>query len=489
MTSAHAVSSASSPPGAPTALPLTRATASRSPSPSPEQLGDAIADLAARLHAATYELLVLIRQFDACGGWSDAGALSCAHWLNWRVGLGLGAAREKVRVAHALAALPLVSAAMQRGALSYSKVRALTRVATPANEGRLLDLALSATAAQTERFARAWRRVDRAIAAEETAQRHLHRHLDIWVDHDGMVVLRGRLTPEVGAVVQRALEASTRQLREESSTARDAHALAQEVTTAQRQADALGLLAESALAHELDRGAAGDRYQVVLHVDGDSLQADGVAGQAVLEDAGGRYVSAETSQRLACNASLVAMHYAPDGSVLDVGRKTRTIPPAIRRALAARDHQCQFPGCSAKHCDAHHIRHWADGGATKLDNLVLLCRRHHRAVHEEGFTVSRGGHGALTFCRPNGVPIPLAPALPEFGRDGGGPLTPTAARVAGRGIAINAHTTTPRSDGERFDLGWPSTSCTFPRKRHDHTEDYTAWAPGRAKHEPVDCGG
>jgi len=161
--------------------------------PSTEQLGDAIADLAARLHAATYELLVLIRQFDASGGWSDAGARSCAHWLNWRIGLGLGAAREKVRVAHALADLPQISAAMKRGALSFSKVRAITRVATPATETRLLDLALSATAAQVERFTRAWRRVDRAVAAEETAQRHLHRQLDVWIDDDGMVVFRGRL--------------------------------------------------------------------------------------------------------------------------------------------------------------------------------------------------------------------------------------------------------------------------------------------------------
>jgi hypothetical protein len=420
-----------------------------------EQLGDAIATLAARLDAGTHELLVLIRQFDASGGWSEAGALSCAHWLTWRVGLGLGAAREKVRVARALADLPQVSAAMRRGALSYSKVRALTRVATPANEARLIDLALSATASQVERFVRAWRRVDRSAAAGEAARRHLHRQLDVWVDDDGMVVLRGRLSPEVGAVVQRALEAAADRLFQESPPVGDVQDVSQEVTPSQRRADALGLLAESALAHDLDSGTAGDRYQVVLHVEGDSLHAEGTDGQAVLEDAGGSYVSAETSQRMACDASVVVMSHAPDGSVLDVGRKTRTIPPAIRRALTARDRQCRFPGCSARHCDAHHIRRWADGGGTSLGNLVLLCRRHHRAVHEEGFGVATGADGELTFRQRDGAPIPAAPPLPELEPfDCATPLLQTSTRLEDASIEIGPHTTTPRSDGQRFDLGW-----------------------------------
>jgi hypothetical protein len=440
--------------------PVVPDRASGADTTSTERLGDAIAELAARVHAATYEMLVLIRRFDASGGWSEAGALSCAHWLNWRIGLGVGAAREKVRVAHALAELPLVSAEMRRGALSYSKVRALTRVATPATEARLLDLALSATASQVERFVRAWRRVDRNAAAGETAARHLHRQLEVWVDDDGMVVLRGRLSPEFGAVVQRALEAAAEQLRQEPAAADDAHGMAQEATPAQRRADALGLLAESALAHELDRGAAGGRYQVVLHVEGDSLQAGGEAGQAVLEDAGGSYVSAETSQRMACDASVVIMRHAPDGGVLDVGRKTRTIPPAIRRALAARDRQCRFPGCSSmhrsgKHLDAHHIQHWADGGRTSLGNLMLLCRRHHRALHEEGFAVTRGPDDELQFRRPGGVPVPMAPALPDWRQHHDeAPLTPTVAHLAAAGLSPDQRTTTPRSDGERFDPGW-----------------------------------
>jgi hypothetical protein len=230
------------------------------------QLGDAIATLAARLHAATYELLVMLREFDACAGWNN-GWLSCAHWLHWRTGIDLGAAREKVRVARALATLPHISAAMQRGELSYAKVRALTRVATPGNEARLVDVALAATAAQVERLVRAWRRVDQIEAAQQTEQRHLHRSVTMHVDDDGMVIVRGRLTPEIGAVVQRALEAAADRLFQETAKSPPGDRLVDEVTPAQRRADALGLLAECALDADLDRGTAGDRYQVVLHVD------------------------------------------------------------------------------------------------------------------------------------------------------------------------------------------------------------------------------
>ena len=310
-------------------------------------LGDAIAELAARIQAATYELLVMIREFDEREGWGE-GFQSCAHWLNWRTGLAMGAAREKVRVARALAELPRLSAAMRRGALSYSKVRALTRIATPATEASLLDFAGCATAAHVERLVRAWRRVDRIDAAEDERRRHASRHLDTWVDEDGMVVVRGRLSPEVGAVVQRALEAASDRLYHDSEDKA-------EVSVGQRRADALGLLAESALASDLDRGTAGDRYQVVLHVDGAVMGDDAGGGQSALED--GIRVPAESSRRIACDASMVVMRHGPDGTVLDVGRKTRTIPPAIRRALTARDHRCRFPGCSCRHCDAHHVRH------------------------------------------------------------------------------------------------------------------------------------
>jgi hypothetical protein len=397
-----------------TVSPVTIEALAHAPSASIEDLGEQIAALAARLHAATYELLVLLREFDRRTGWTG-GFASCAHWLSWRTGIAPGAAREKVRVAHALASLPMVSATMQRGALSYAKVRALTRVATPENEASLLNVALSGTAAHVERLVRAWRRVDRLQAAAQEEARHLARHLSTWVDEHGMVVIRGRLTPEVGAVVHRALEAAADRLFREGRDVAPAERLEEEVTPAQRRADALGLLAETALASDLDRGSAGDRYQVVLHIDSSSGVVAGEGLSGTLEvDHGALNVSAETSQRLSCDASVVTMRHDHDGTILDVGRKTRTVPPSIQRALRARDRSCRFPGCTARRCDAHHVEHWADGGVTSLDNLVLLCRRHHRAVHEGRFDVRQHDNGTLTFVRPNGRALEPCPTPPPF---------------------------------------------------------------------------
>lgn len=419
------------------------------PPSSIETLGEAIADLAARLHAATYELLVLLRQFDAQAGWNN-GFLSCAHWLHWRTGIDLGAAREKVRVAKALAQLPRLSGALERGHISYAKTRALTRVATPENETRLLDVALTATAAQVERLARAWRRCDAVEAAQQTERRHLTRSVTSWIDDDGMLVLRARLTPEIGAVVQRALEAASDRLYQESRHAAPPEAIAEEVTSAQRRADALRLLAECALSADLDRGSAGNRYQVVLHVD--AAPAVASSAQAVLElHDGGVDVSAETSRRLTCDASVIEMRDGSDGTPLDVGRKTRTIPAAIRRALAARDARCRFPGCTARRCDAHHITHWADGGATSLDNLLLVCRRHHRLVHEGGYSVERGPHD-VTFVDPRGKRLEAAPLLAWQGQH------EFAAGVSGRSLRC--------WDGTPFNLAYV-VDVLRPRERGD----------------------
>ena len=378
--------------------------------PAPiEQLGEAIAALAARLHAATHELLVLLREFDERAGWNN-GFLSCAHWLHWRTGIDLGAAREKVRVAKALAALPRLSDAMQRGTISYAKVRAISRIATPENEAQLLDLAYAGTAAHVERVVRAWRRCDRVEEARDTERRHLSRTVTTYLDDDGMLVLRARLTPELGAVVQRALDAASERLYQDSKDAASPTSVAEEVTAAQRRADALGLMAECALDADLDRGSSADRYQVVLHLEYE--QASSSPSQAVIELGDGAvHVSAETSRRVACDASMVVMHEGADGAVLDVGRRTRTIPSAIRRALAARDARCRFPGCTARRCDAHHITHWCDGGRTSLDNLLLLCRRHHRLVHEGGFQTVQDQNGDVTFISADGRRLEPSPSL------------------------------------------------------------------------------
>ncbi len=310
------------------------------------RLGDEIAELSAHLEAASARLLDFIREFDAQNGWAN-GFRSCAAWLSWRVGLDLGAAREKVRVAHALAALPRIACALAGGELSYSKVRALTRVATPESEERLLAVGRAGTTEHVERIVRGWRRVDRNAENRESTAQQKSRSLYVYPDTDGMVIIRGRLTPEVGALLMRALEAGretvTRPVRVED-----------EPTLGQQQADALALLAETAL-HRLDPGAPGERYQVVVHVDAAVLADPDQPGQSVLED--GAHVSAETSRRLACDASRVVMRHDADGRVVEIGGRTRTIPPALRRALHHRDQGCRFPGCGLPFGQGHHIRH------------------------------------------------------------------------------------------------------------------------------------
>src|SRR6266516_789084 len=180
-----------------------------------EQLGDEIAELSAHLEAATARLLDLIREFDASGGW-NSGFASCAAWLSWRVGLDLGAARERVRVARALGTLPLLAQALARGELSYAKVRALTRVATPETEARLLGVGRAGTAAHVERIVRGWRCVDRRAEAREAKHRHTSRALRVYPDADGMVVVNGRLEPEAGALVMQARAAARESLYQRS---------------------------------------------------------------------------------------------------------------------------------------------------------------------------------------------------------------------------------------------------------------------------------
>ncbi|PYO17938.1 MAG: HNH endonuclease [Candidatus Rokuibacteriota bacterium] len=418
-----------------------------------DQLGDEIAELSAHIEAATAHLLDLIREFDARGGW-NTGFRSCAAWLAWRVGLDPGAARERVRVAHALGTLPLLARALARGELSYAKVRALTRVATPETEARLLAVGRAGTAAHVERIVRGWRRVDRKAEARETARRHASRALHVYQDEDGMVVIRGRLAPEVGALLVQALTAAREALYQQRRADVSAETPSPDVsaktpTMAEQQADALALLAETALHSGIDPGAPGERYQVVVHVDAPVLADPDAPGQSVLED--GTHVSAETSQRLACDASRVVMRHAPDGQVVEVGARTRTIPPAIRRVLHHRDRGCRFPGCGLPFGQGHHIRHWAHGGPTTLSNLALLCRRHHRAVHEEGYQVDRQSDGELRFRRPDGRPLPEVPPPREVRGD---PVKILRAQHDAEGLVLNARTTTPGWLGERLNVGW-----------------------------------
>jgi hypothetical protein len=374
------------------------------------QLENQITELAAHIHAATYRLLELIREYDESEGWAGPGLNSCAHWLNWKCGINLGAAREKVRVAHALMGLPKISEKFRRGEVSYSKVRAMTRVATVENEDYLLQIARHGTAAHVERLVRNFRKVKRIEALERDNERHALRQLDWYFDDDGSFVLKGRFTPEQGVVIKKVLESI---MDEDFQEQKDVSAetpvdelQASSEPISQRRADALFRMAEG---YSSNAGVVGggDQYLVHVHTDMETLKADGTGAESEIEE--GRNVSAETSRRLSCDAGVVHWLENKKGEPLSVGRKTRTIPPSIRRALQRRDQGCRFPGCTcSRFVDAHHIRHWADGGETGMNNLVLLCRRHHRMVHEEGFAVHPQADGLICFTDPSGSRLPEA---------------------------------------------------------------------------------
>ncbi|NNF13329.1 MAG: DUF222 domain-containing protein, partial [Gemmatimonadetes bacterium] len=390
---------------------------------------DRVAVLYAQITSATREFLRAVAECDRHGDWSVEGFGSCAEWLAWRVGLQRNAANERVRVARALEHLPQTSEAMAVGELSFSKVRALTRVATPESEGELLELARTGSTAHLERVVRAWKTLTRDGEAKRERVLHRTRRFSVVPDGDGMYVVRGRLTPEVAAVLLRAVEAASDALFEAASEEERG-----EVDPAQRRVDALGLVAERALAAGMGfeaapvSGSRAERYQVLLHVERETLKEETEPGMSELED--GTRVSAETARRLACDASVVTVTRGRDDGgvvaaspvlgggavapspVLDVGRRKRSVTPSLRRALDARDRGCRFPGCGCRFTDAHHIEHWADGGETKLSNLVLLCRRHHRRVHEGGWRVCSDVHGTqIVFFTPAGRALAAAPPL------------------------------------------------------------------------------
>jgi hypothetical protein len=394
-----------------------------------DRLGDEIAELAAHLHAATHRLLTLIRRFDEAGGWADQGALSCAHWLSWRIGLDLGAAREHVRVARALADLPLVDDALGRGQVSYSKVRALTRVATPATEASLLEMARSSTASQLERICRSYRLALRNASNERPEDEPDRRWVRERETDEGLVRFDAQLRPDEAAIVRRALEAAMERAWDVS---------AETPPASLRRADALVAVAEQYLAGA--EKAAAPPIEVVVHVDADAL-ADRDAGGA-LDD--GTALAPAATDRLLCDASVVEVVEDSRGNVLDVGRRRRTIPTLLRRALRLRDRGCRFPGCTNRHVDGHHVVPWARGGATTLENLCSLCRRHHTYVHEYGFRMERDGAGGFRFFRPDGREVTAAVPAPMPSGD------PVEALRAGHRldwIAIDAWTGFPRWDG------------------------------------------
>ena len=357
-----------------------------------EQLGNEITELCSYIYAATHHLLTLIREFDDEQYWAELGFQSCAHWLNFNCGFGLNSARERLRVAHAMANLPKIDEAFSKGALSYSKARAITRIADASNEDYLLMVATHGTAHHVERLVTQYRRAEKLQDVELANALYEQREVTYYYDHDGCLVMKARIPADQGELIVKALEMAMEQKDDvdpERTSAPDASDEREPV--AARRADALCEVAETFMNNSENSGSTADRYQVVVHV-----PAGTSASSPHLEN--GPHVTAETSRRIGCDCSATVITEDRYGEPLNIGRRSRIIPPPMRRALKARDGGCRFPGCTHhKYVDGHHVIHWADGGETSLANLVLLCRFHHHLVHEGGFDCKRSNDGEIWF--------------------------------------------------------------------------------------------
>ncbi len=487
-----------------------------------ERLEEQICELAGHLAAATCRFLVLLADFDARRGWASWEMNSCASWLSWKCQMSSGAAREHVRVARALRDLPVIRAEFAAARLSYAKVRALTRIATPDTEAGLAELAGPMTGNQLERFARAHRQV---TSADDAAAR-VRRRLAWRLEEDGSLAGTFRLPPLQGAVLLKALRAAAGDLDHPHDDGEDAGVSAETppggtpaVVTSSSLADALVAVAEAFLAAKVAGADDPEVYQVIVHAgtgalttgatgavpEGTAGVSEGTAGVSAetlaaarpepgtpgdpvdparchVED--GPAVSVSTAQMLTCTAALSWMLHDHDGAVLDLGRRRRRPNAAVRRAARERDHcRCRFPGCESRRVDLHHIQHWINGGRTSLKNLISLCPYHHKLIHDRGYLITAGPAGTFGFYRPDGTSIPPSPALPP----------PDGTIGDCHDADITSDTIVPAWYGERLDLDHAIYTCFANartpqerREQRDQADDPELFRPTKWVIEPAD---
>ena len=357
--------------------------------------GQRIIELHAHMNAIDHAILTELREFDRGREWERDGATSCAAWLGWKIGTGRKASGERVRVARALGDLPKLDDAMRRGLLSYTQLRAITRIATPENEADLLLLAQSTSGSQLEKICKFIR--DR-VAADQGVIPEEALRLGFETFRDGSKELRVRVRAEQALTFRKGVAAMKKLSGDPDMT----------------DADAVVALAERATTPPDEQGIVPKNVETLLIVDEAALREDvrPVETRCELED--GTPISAETARRLTCDSPVRKVTLRADGTPLDVGRRTRRVSKRLWKALKLRDRGCTFPGCSHRaFLDAHHIEHWSRGGETTQANLTLVCRRHHRYVHEGGFRVVASSQGPL-FYSPTGVLLVRGVSLPDL---------------------------------------------------------------------------
>ncbi|MBL9013619.1 MAG: DUF222 domain-containing protein [Myxococcales bacterium] len=415
-----------------------------------DALGEQIAEHATHIDAAVHRLLTDLRTFDASGAWSRQGARSCAEWLAWRLRWDGNTGREHVRVARALGKLPKIDGACSRGKLSYSQLRAMTRVATPENEDFLLEIAEHSTATQLVLICRKYAAVQRGEVPtpDEDADRRRITKRDL---DDGMVSINVTLHPDEAELVWAAV---TRIAKER----------------APGELSRVDALVE--MADQVVRGTSPERSptEIVVTIPVQALEGHAADELAMATTQDGTCLSSQAAQRLACDAGLVTMLEGAAGNPLAVGRKTRTISGALWRAVLKRDTTCRFPGCCNKlFLDGHHATHWIHGGETSLGNVLAICRFHHRYLHEYGYRVELDEQQQPTFFDKQGrVVHAVAPRV--IGAEVGLP----ALVRANASLAITATTALSRWDGDEPNYGWIVDGLLAADRRRDVSAETSA---------------
>ena len=429
-----------------------------------ERLEARICELAGHLTAATCQFLLLIADFDERRGWADWEMASCAAWLSWKCQIAPGTAREQVRVARSLAQYPLIRREFAAGRLSYAKARALTRIVTPETEADLLAMATPMTAGQLERFAHAHRRV----SEDGQSRPRPVRRLTWGPAGDFDYQFRAILPAEAAAVVLQALRAARSDLEHPHDEHHDqdhdvsaetrltgAEPPPAEMELTENLADALVEICAEYLSGRAATAENPDTYQVIIHAGARAITAvrepDGVSAETLpfwhpahqdrchLDD--GPAITPAALALIGCNATISTIIHDQSGAIIDVGRRTRKPPPALRRALRERDRgRCQYPGCASRRTDAHHIRYWANGGQTNLANLISFCKAHHRLVHEKDFIIAATAAGFAIYTK-DGTPVPGCPQPPQapgdITTDHDAAITPTTINPPHSGEHLN----------------------------------------------------
>ena len=431
-----------------------------------EGLREEIGELATHIHAATAKLVKLIAELDSGAEPLGHGIRNTAHWLVINAGYDTWTANELVRVAQALKPLPRLTSAFSAGTLSFDKVRAVTKVAVAEDEHIWHDVAIQASGGQLARICNAFYRAT-AIKGDPTAEQQRRRQVRSWWREDGMLEIFATLPPEDGQVVLAAIESVVSRRMRSKPAEGEPEPMAPALNTwGARRADALVEVCERWLAEfEARDTRLSAQRRLVVHVDLETLTGDAAGGRCHLEN--GPAISPEVARRIGCDAEILAV-IEKDGRPIDVGRLHRIEPPRLRHARQLRDQTCCFPGCGAPATDSpgHHVKHWAHGGATELDNEVSLCRYHHGRLHAGAFEVIADGAGGFRFETPEGKPI--VPRARAVDPDSGGAL---ALQAMAREMGLDISPLAPRAaDGGRgFGLGYAidvlSGASEFARKR------------------------